>query len=299
MQLAILADIHGNLPALNAVLEDARRAGVDGFVVAGDFLGGPQSQETVSVLCSLNSRMIRGNGEDYFVDFDRGRAPGAWYESHQWSTMRWIYEHLEAESLHYTAALPDQRVVSLKDTDPIRVVHGSPQRSTEQLMPDRDLKVLDVFRVARLLGVDAEPTKLAAALRGVFEPVVVCGHTHIPWRQRENGRLVLNPGSVGAPLNGDPRAQYALLRWDGGAWSVEHRAIPYDLALIRSAYVESGLLAEGGAIAKAGLLGIETGQNVIGAFLDHTYALAAESGCEGGTVVPDGIWHEAVGTFDW
>ena len=109
---------------------------------------------------------------------------------------------------------------------------------------------------------------------------------------------------MGAPINGDVRAQYALLTcqrsWPNRTgWQAEHRAIVYDLERIRAAFRESGLLEEGGAFARAWLLDIETGQNVSGRFVSYAYGLAAEAGYEGSSVVPDSVWEQAIATFDW
>ena len=299
MRLAILADVHGNLPALKAVLRDMQHIGVAGVVDAGDFTGGPQVAETLHLLRSLGTWMIRGNREDYLIAYDRGEAPKAWYDSYQWACMRWLYQSLGDEGLRYITALPEQRVIRMDGTDPVLVVHGTPRSPTERLIPDHDPQVLEVFREAGLLGDGAQPPKLEKVLDGVEEPVVVCGHTHIPWSQRTGGRLAVNPGSVGAPLNGDTRAQYAILTWRRGRWEVVHRAAEYDLTLVRKACDESGYLSSGGAIARACLLGVETGQNVIGAFLSHVYELAAVVGYEGHQVVPDEVWEEAVESFNW
>ena len=300
MRLAVLADVHGNLPALEAVLADVQQRGVDGIIVAGDLVGGgPQSVEVVRLLRSLGSWMIRGNNEDYFSTYDAGDAPDSWRVSYQWAVLRWSYHNLDRETLDFVAALPEQRVVALDGTAPIRVVHGSLQSPSGRLFPDRDPVKLHWFRKAGLLPPDCEPAKLELAFAQIAEPVLVCGHTHIPWKQEHDGRLAFNPGAVGGPLNGDVRAQYALLTWQDDHWRVEHQAVPYDLDRIRVAFRESGLLAEGGAFAQACLLAIETGQNVAGHFVSYVYELAAEAGFEDYDVVPNAIWEHAVATFDW
>jgi hypothetical protein len=111
--------------------------------------------------------------------------------------------------------------------------------------------------------------------------------------------LALNPGAVCGPLNGDTRAQYALLSWQDECWQTEHRAVPYDLNQIRADFEESGLLEGGGALARSFLLSIETGQNIGDRFLSYAYKLAAETGHENCTIVPDAIWRRAAETFDW
>jgi len=298
-RIAALSDIHGNLPALEAVLDDVQRKGVDGIIVAGDYTGGPQPQEATDLLRAVGSWMIRGNTEDYCLDYDRGEAPVGWRESKQWAAMRWSYSRLSRETLDFIASLPGQRVVAASDTAPIRVVHGSPRSSTEQLFPDRDPVALQVLREADLLPWAAEPTRLSLALAQIEEPVLVCGHSHIPWTQEQDGRLVVNAGSVGAPNNGRWHAQYAMLSWSNGWWRAEHCFIAYDLDRIRAVYTHSGYLAGGGAFAQACLLGIERGQNIPGRFVSHVFEVAAEAEFEGHGVVPDSLWEQAVATFNW
>lgn len=300
MRLAVLADIHGNLPALEAVLADVRRYNVDGIVVAGDTVGGgPQSVEAIRLLRSLGCWMIRGNNEDYFQVYDTGTAPDGWCVGDQWAAMRWSYARFDRDALDFIASLPEQRVVALPGTAPIRIVHGSPQDLSGQLFPDRDPVTLRLFKEAGFLPSGREPDRLELTMVQISEPVLVCGHTHIPWKQEQNGRLALNPGSVGASIDGDVRAQYALLTWQNGRWQAEHRAIPYDLDQIRVTFQESGLLDEGRAFARACLLTIETGQNVAGRFVSYTFELAVEAGYEDCDVVPDAVWERAVETFDW
>jgi predicted phosphodiesterase len=299
MRLAILADVHGNLPALQAVLADAQRQGADGFIVAGDITGGPDPVRAMNLLRSLDIWMVRGNREQDFVIYDAGDAPLAWRESDQWATRRWSYHSLDRDTLDFIASLPLQRVISLPGCAPIRVLHGSPQDPLDGcLYPDRDPASLRVFREARLLPPDHELPELELALAPVREPVLVCGHTHIPWQQEQHGCLALNPGSVGLPFGGT-RARYALLTWRAGHWQATLRAIAYDLEQIRAAYVQSGLLAQGGPFARTFLLVTQTGQNVPGHFVRHTRHLAAEAGWTGGNLLPAGVWERAIATFDW
>jgi len=299
MRLAVLSDVHGNLPALEAVLADVQRYDVDGIIVAGDLTAGPQPTEVICLLRSLGSWMIRGNTDNNLLLYAKGDAPDGWCVSKQWAVMRWSHRSLDEKALEFMAELPEQRVVALGGTAPIRVVHGSLRDPSESLFPDRDPEKLSQFREARLLPPDHDPLRLDLVLAGIEEPVLVCGHTHIPWKKEHDGKLALNPGAVCGPLNGDVRAQYGLLAWQGGHWEVEHRAVPYDLDLVRAAFGESGLLEEGGGLARAFLLSIETGRNVGVYFLQYAYDLATKAGFEDCDVVPDDIWDRAVATFDW
>jgi putative phosphoesterase len=280
-RLAVLADVHGNLPALEAVLSDIRHADVDGFVVAGDLVGGPSPVESIQALRSLHSWIIQGNSDAGFIRYAEGEAPPAWRTSSQYALLRWGVRQLDQETLDFLKSLPEQRVISLPGSAPIRVVHGSPRDPAESFYPDRDPELLD------------------EALGQISEPVLICGHTHEPWVRERGDRLALNPGSVAGPLDGYVGAQYALLTWGDGRWHVRHRALPYDLDRIRADFRESGLLEEGGALARAFLLGIETGRNVTQFFLSHARRLAESAGLWGHPVIPDAVWREATATFNW
>lgn len=298
-RLAVLSDIHGNLPALEAVLADVKRQDVDGLIVAGDFTGGPQPQEALDLLSASDAWMIRGNGEDYYLACDRGEGPPGWREGQQFAAIRWSYERLRPEGLATIASMPEQRVIALDGTGPVRVVHGSPQSAREHLIPERDPVAVRVYREAGILEPGAQPSPLWLAVDGVGEAVLVCGHSHIPWQQEEAGLLVVNAGSAGASNNGDWRAQYALLEWRAGRWRAAHRYVAYDLDRTQAAYRDSGYLAEGGAFARACLLGIESGRNVPGRLVAHVNAVAAGVGLSNRLVVPDQVWYAAVASFDW
>lgn len=276
MRLAILADIHGNLPALEAAIKDIEQNAVDGLIVAGDMVVGPHSVEVVARLRQLDARMIRGNNENYLLRFAAGDAPDWWYTAHQWSFMRWNYRRMNEDTLNFIKELPEQAVIHLEGTDPIRVMHGSPGSASE--------------------GID--PERLPSVLAMVPEPVLVFGHTHEAWQRRLDGRLALNPGSVCSTFNRQARGSYVLLSWEDQHWAVEFRDVLYDLALVRNAFAETGLLAEVGAFAERWMHDLEQGTNHIQAFVDYAYKQAAEAGYADSPFVPDEIWDEANEQFE-
>jgi putative phosphoesterase len=280
-KLAVLADVHGNLPALQAVLSMLDALLLDGILVAGDMAGGPHTSETIHLLRERNCIMIRGNGENNHLRYEKGLAPQSWWNSRQFALLRWSHRRLSPGLLTFFEQLPEQRVIHLDGTDPIRMVHGSPRDPAEGLSPDE------------------EPQALQAALAQTPEPVLICGHTHIPWRWIYNGKLVFNPGAVCGALNGDVRAQYALLEWREGRWQLEHHAVPYDIERLRRDFEESGLLAEGGHLARAFLLSCETGVDVALGLLQYANRLAKGTGCGDYDVISDEIWEQAGSTFPW
>ena len=300
MRLAVLADIHGNLPALEAVLAEVEQQGVEDMIVAGDFCDRPLPLEAVRAVRALNACTIRGNRENYILAYHSLNAPDHWRTATQWVGLRWLHERLDGEALDYMAALPEQCVYAAGGTHPIRVVHGSPGSMTENILPNHDPGTMKLYKQAGLLELRRDSqAKIDDVLAHLDEPVLICGHSHIPWQQARDGRLAVNPGSVGIPINGDRRAQYALLIWEGGRWRAEQRAVSYDLDRIRAAYLESGILAIEGAFARAQLRAIETGQNVPGRLVSHCRRYATEVGIPRSEAIPDAVWAEAVAAFDW
>ena len=281
MKLAIMADIHGNLPALEAVLSDMHQYQPDAILVAGDLSGGPDQNETTGCLQEMGAWMIRGNSDTNVLRFAGRDLPPGWQTSKQFALYRWTYENLAPETIGILERLPEQQVVYLDGMPPIRLAHGSPRDPSETLLP----------------GVDKKP--IESILAQMEESVLVCGHTHRPWMLQKGTRLALNPGAVCGPNNGVCGAQYALLSWEGEQWKVEHRLLPYDLNLVRQEFRESGLLAEAGAMARIFLLTIETGIDIAPVFLPYAYELAEAAGYEDCQVVPDEIWDLADRTFNW
>ena len=299
MRLAVLADIHGNLPALEAVLADVKRQSVDGMIIAGDFLDRPQPLKAVRAVQALDACVIRGNREDYVLAYHRLHAPDHWHTSRQWVGLRWLHECLDQEALDYIASLPEDAVYAAGGTAPIRIVHASPGSMTDPILPSLDPDAMAVHRQAGLLGLRRRKIGIHEALALVDEPVLICAHSHICWSQKLDGRLIVNPGSAGIPINGDTRAQYAVLTWQGGRWQAEQRAIEYDRDRIRAAYQESGILDIEGAFALAQLRAIETGQNVPRWLLSHCRSQATQAGVAESEAIPDEIWDQASATFDW
>jgi|APSaa5957512622_1039677.scaffolds.fasta_scaffold02959_2 putative phosphoesterase len=281
LRLAVLADIHGNLPALEATLADADHRGFDRLVVAGDYTGGVWSDGVTDLLRTRDAIMIRGNNEDYLLDFAYGTVQEEWQHRAQWASVRCSCDLTDRSTIDFAAGLPEQRVIDLDGRSPIRLVHGSPQGISDGIYPDRD------------------PDKLDEILLRVEESVLICGHTHRPWVEEHHNTLAFNPGSAGLSCNGDPRSHYALLCWEENRWQVEHCAVPYDTDLVRAAYVDTGLLEKGGGFSRASLLCAETGQPVALGLVLHARAIAEKAGLKNCRILPDDLWEEAVSTFAW
>ncbi|MDQ1093404.1 metallophosphatase family protein [Xanthomonas sp. PPL139] len=221
MRLAALSDIHGNLPALEAVLADIGRRGVDRIVNLGDIVSGPLwPRETAARLMPLALPTVRGNHERQLSELEPA-AMGA--------SDAYAHAQLTPAQRHWLAALPP--TLSLPHA---LLCHGTPHDDLcwllDELEPPR-LRAADAQRVRERLG-DAPPAAL-----------VLCGHSHLPRTLRlDDGRLLCNPGSVGLPAyaethpqphrveTGTPQARYAVLDYRDGQWHAQLHAIDYDHA---------------------------------------------------------------------
>lgn len=230
MRVAVLADVHGNLPALEAVLEDVDRAGVDLIVLAGDVAAGPLPGETIEALQGLGPRVVgvRGNADRCMVEaFDAGvdAEPEGAHEDDVELGRRLSRAHRD-----WLAAAPLTRTVDVDALGPVLVCHATPRDDTEVVLEGTD---------------DAA---VAVALDGVGEAVVVCGHTHMPFDRTVAGRRLVNPGSVGMPY-GAPGAYWALLGPD-----VELRRTDYDLDAAAERIVERSEWSKAAAFARDNVL---------------------------------------------
>ncbi len=298
MRFAILSDIHGNLPALEATLADVASQGADEILIAGDLVSAcPYPRETLDLIRSLNCPCIRGNNETYHLNLHNRNCLPDVLTNLQWGATRWAYQQLRPTDLDWIAALPTYLSLDTPGGG-IRVVHGALENENVATAPDRDPQVIAQLEQVHLLKPGQTIQPLADILASISEQVLVSGHIHIPWLQREGQKLGLNPGSTGMPINGDPRSQYALLTWDGRAWQVVFRQVEYDRARTQRAFASSGLLQAGSGFARACMLDLNRAQNTTWEFVRHASATASARGVTS-AIIPDDIWTDAVATFNW
>jgi len=209
MRIAAVYDIHANLPALEAVLEDIRHAEVDCVVVGGDVLPGPMPRETFSCLLDLSIplRFIQGNGDREVLAQMEGTETD-WYRSapEQWrEPVRWTAQQLHLEHQRLLAGWPKTLTVEIGGLGEVLFCHATPRSDTEMF--------------TRLTPED----RLLPLFDGLNAPAVVCGHTHMQFDRMVGRTRVVNAGSVGMPF-GEPGAYWLLLGPD-----VQLRRTPYDI----------------------------------------------------------------------
>jgi predicted phosphodiesterase len=207
MPVAAIYDIHANLPALEAVLQDIRRADVDQVVVGGDVVPGPMPRETIEYLLDLDIpvQFIQGNGEvDVLAEMagmEVSRVPERFRE-----VVRWAARQLRPEHEQLLANWPSTCCLEIPGLGQVLFCHATPRSDTE------------IF--TRLTPED----RLLAVFEGLNVPVVVCGHTHMQFDRTIGNVRVANAGSVGMPF-GEPGAYWLLL-----GPNIQFQRTAYDLA---------------------------------------------------------------------
>jgi predicted phosphodiesterase len=219
MRVAVISDTHGNLPALEAVLADIATLAPDAVVMAGDFaFGGPWPAECIDTIRARGIPAVRGNTDEFLVEVaTEGKRPArvddprlrhldnpALAERYRWCAAR-----LSADQVDYLAALPLQHVLPVPSGAALTVVHATPW-SAHPVVP---------------------PTASRAQVQEILDraggAAVAYGHIHLQVEWRLDGRLLVAVGSVGLPFDGDQRAAYAVLHWNGTQWEVMFRRVPY------------------------------------------------------------------------
>lgn len=220
MKFAAIADVHGNCLALEAVLADMDSLGISEAVNLGDHVSGPlEARRTADLLMQRDFPTIRGNHDRWIVRDDPARMTGSDIMARK---------QLDETHLDWLRSLP----ATLAYRDEVFLCHGTPHRDTrywlERITED------GVVAASHIEDIEREATGISASL-------VLCGHSHIPRAVRlRDGRIVVNPGSVGCPgyedINpvyhimqaGTPDASYAILEKTPAGWTTTFRQVPYD-----------------------------------------------------------------------
>lgn len=207
MRVAALYDIHSNLPALEAVLQEVRRIGVDLIVIGGDVVPGPMPRETIERLRDLDIpvRFIHGNGDRAVLELRAGQETTALPPQAR-DLARWVAEQLDPEQADMLANWPSTLRLEIPGLGEVLFCHATPRNDTEIFTRNTPEDVL------------------RPVFEGVGVPLVVCGHTHMQQDRTVGEVRVVNSGSVGMPF-GEPGAYWLLLGPD-----VQLQRTAYDLA---------------------------------------------------------------------
>jgi putative phosphoesterase len=232
-KLAILSDIHGNLPALEAVIADFKGFEVEHVIVPGDVINfGAFSQQVAERVIEEDWSIIRGNNEYFLIDYGTPRAPAEWGDPVQFAPTAWLSRQFDKRLKKRIASWPDTLNLRFDDAPPIQVCHGAAENPWTSLYP---------------MLKDAEIEK---ALSNVESEYVICGHTHLPMDRQVGRWRVFNPGSVGVPLDGLFSASYMILEGNEQGWEPTFRRIPFDYEPIFAEFKRLGYVQECGPIGR-------------------------------------------------
>ena len=231
MRIGILSDIHGNLPALQAVLSGLRGDAVDLYLCLGDVaLVGPQPSECLDVLRQLSPGVfILGNTDVYIYEPPAPKEIVTRRDRWVMELIHWTQERLRAEQIEWIRGFVRTHTVDLGGGPALLAYHASPGN------------------LEGVIKADTPEEDLARLFDGWDAPLCIGGHTHLPLLRRWEGRTLLNPGSTGATFRKDekhirpPWAEYAVLDATGGRLDISFRRAPLDLEAVRRAAAQSGM----------------------------------------------------------
>ncbi|MBO6088568.1 metallophosphoesterase family protein [bacterium] len=212
MKVAIISDIHANYQALEAVLKDIREQGCERILCLGDIaMAGPEPQKVIDFVRKQNWDIIQGNTDKMIAEYSPELA----------DSVRKVFpvmgnaladdvKILDNESIDYLKNLPEQKELEIEGVR-ILLVHGSPRRNNEDILPDRPISEIEEI------------------VKGVNADLIFCGHTHVPCGyQTNNKKTVVNVGSVGRPMTKNPNACYVVADFNNKEYVIEHRFVDYD-----------------------------------------------------------------------
>lgn len=217
MKIAVISDIHGNMQALGAVLDEIKKEKCDKIFCLGDLaMAGPEPSKTIEKIRDLMKEcdftLIQGNTDEMIANCDNQML-------HMLEENNPVMAHaLECDAVEvsdvqkeFLRGLPAQKELEI-DGVKILLVHGSPRKNNENIFPD-----LTIEEVEEMIA----PTKA---------DLIFCGHTHVPCGYQTNTKqTVVNVGSVGRPFSQEPKSCFAILEVNGGAFEISHRLVPYDV----------------------------------------------------------------------
>lgn len=216
MKIAILSDIHGNMIALNAVMDDIQKNGCDKTFFLGDYaLAGPEPAPTVDYCMHLNTynniEMIQGNTDKMIAEYNdemyNNLSSAAPIMA---NALREDVKILNDNQKAFLRDLPSYKLLTEEGVK-ILLVHGSPRRNNEDILPD------------------TPPQEVEEMVKDCEATVILCGHTHIPCGfQTLSKKTVINVGSVGRPFTENPKSCYLILDINDGKFVIEHKFVRYD-----------------------------------------------------------------------
>ena len=213
IKVGVISDIHGNMEALSAVLNDIDKSGIKRLLILGDLaIMGAEPNNTVEFIKNLTDKydvdIIQGNTDLFIVNEELPNFP-----DFAKNAIAYSKETLSHENIEFLKNLPAQKSIQIGQTS-ILMVHGSPRKNDENILPGKNIE------------------EIKPLIEKTTEALILCGHTHLPAGYQIENQTVVNVGSVGRPFTQDNKACYVVLEIDEDkkdTFSVEHRFIDFDV----------------------------------------------------------------------
>lgn len=216
MRVGIISDIHGNFHALESVLEDMKLKKCEKVFCLGDLaMAGPQPRLVIDFIRKQTDwEIIQGNTDKLIADFSPQILEDV---KAKFPIMAKALADdvflIEEDKKEYLKNLPPHKEFDVEGVK-ILLVHGSPRRNNEDILPDMPLSEIEEI------------------VSGTTADLIFCGHTHVPCGYQTNKKqTIVNVGSVGRPMTGEPKACYVAADFENGAFSIEHRFVDYDVEM--------------------------------------------------------------------
>ncbi|MCL2867592.1 MAG: metallophosphatase family protein [Clostridia bacterium] len=306
MKYAVISDVHGNHPALRAVLEDAGKQGVDTCLFLGDYAYGlPWGNEVTHTIRSLASKaVIRGNGEDYFNGLrDKNHD---WGSLEQFKPIAWAHRSLSLENLDYLQTLPASLTLTgsgytLYLEHAPSVIYRSPQIGLFHCRFFHNDMLKEPFSheayLLRAKNAFLSRADALADMRAMPRGVYLFGHNHIQFHMSIEGRYFVNPGSCGEPLDWNPAAAYTVLDCSKDGCAVTERRVDYDRAAAIRGLRETGYAAYAPVWSDVMERALMTGKDYFYPLVLHLRDTAKRLG-KTEYPVDNAVWNEAVITWE-
>ena len=210
MKIAVLSDIHGNLIAFEAVLNDIKKEKIDHIIILGDHITDfpMETKNVIKTIRGTTNFVLKGNREIVINGVEDGQK----YQ--QFFTTYLTSKELSIEEWNYINSLPEQISLNFNEYIQIRCVHGSPFSAFEHINENDDKKNIET-------------------LNKIPEKILLCGHTHKQWYKNINDKIILNPGSIGINFSGNKAAQYGIININNNDIRIELKNIEYDFDLFK------------------------------------------------------------------
>lgn len=225
MDVAILSDIHGNYIAFDNCINYALSKNIKKFIFLGDYVGElAYPQKMMQRIYELSDKyecyFIKGNKEDYWIDYQDGGIEWKYHDSTTGSLL-YTYKNMFERDIDFFKGLPISLNISIGSMPQITICHGSPYKVNQKLLPNNN--------------------KTFEIMESIDTPIILCGHTHIQNKIENKGKVVLNPGSVGVPLFSNGKSQFLILHGIDNKWEEEFVSLTYDTETVIKELHISGL----------------------------------------------------------